>query len=165
MKAKENFLQKKSAALLMALFMVMLIASCKKNNIDDTAQPKGASFTITASNATFAGTEISDDSYMTATDEFIEGPYTELHLGGTNVKLDVMFANPSVKQYAFSSTNDEAAVVLSANNTVYSPSSNVIVTITKLGSNNISGTITGTFKDVNGGADLIITNGNFTVQF
>jgi transglutaminase/protease-like cytokinesis protein 3 len=161
---KKFILQTKFIMLLLALVMVVLIPSCKKSNVDEVVQ-KDASFALTVNNGSFSGNQIGEESYITQTDEFIDVPYAELHLAGTDVKLDVMFANPSVKQYSFATANEEAGITLSANNTVYSPGSNAVVNITKIGSNNIAGTIAGTFKDVNGGADITITSGNFNVQF
>jgi hypothetical protein len=153
-----------NALLLLSFSCFTLLVSCKKstNNVD---AEKSANFSVTVDGAAVNGTEFLDESYITTNDEFLETAYAEIHIAGANTLLDVMIANPTVKQYSLGGASSETGVLINVNGTIYEPSTTAVLNITEATSSKIVGNISGTFTNVNSAATAQITNGSFTAQF
>jgi hypothetical protein len=157
---------------LKALFLVVfsccaLLLACKKTDtpVEVPATVKNAKFSMDVNGTNATGTDFLDFSYITANDEFLEVPYTEIHIAGSNSTLDVMIANPTVKQYSFNGTSSDAGILLNVSGEIYEATSTSVLNITEATTSKISGNVSGAFKNVNTGATVQLTNGNFSAQF
>jgi hypothetical protein len=166
---KKNVQFKKSfkALLLLVLCSSIAFVACKKKDTPavDIPVTKNAKFSADVNGTNATGTDFLDFSYITTNDEFLEVPYTEIHIAGSNSTLDVMIANPTVKQYNLGNTSPDAGLTLSLNGSIYEATASSVLNITEATASKISGTISGTFKNVNTGANAQITNGSFSAQF
>jgi hypothetical protein len=154
------------ATLLLGVCSTLLLTACKKssNNVEPAAS-KTASFSAKVAGVAVGGTQFIDESYITTNDEFLEMPYAEIHIAGGNNVLDIMLANPAVKQYSLGVANTEAGVNLLVNGILYEATSAATFNITEATQSKISGTIAGTFKNVSNTNTIQVTEGNFTAQF
>jgi hypothetical protein len=150
--------------LVLGIICVTFLQSCKKNS-DVPATVKEAKFSADVNGTAASGNSLLEESYTTTNDEFLGTAYTELHISGSNTILDIMIANPSVKQYNVGAANAEAGLVLNVNGTLYEATSNTLLNITEATDSKISGTFSGTLKNINTTATVQVNNGSFTAQF
>jgi hypothetical protein len=155
------------AMLLQCVCSTLLLTACKKssNNNVEPAASKTGSFSAKVAGVAVGGTQFIDESYITTNDEFLEMPYAEIHIAGGNNVLDIMLANPAVKQYSLGVANSEAGVNLVFNGVMYEATSAATFNIIEATQSKISGTIAGTFKNVTNSNTIQVTEGNFTAQF
>ena len=148
---------------LLGLSCCLFMTACNKEV--DVVASKNGSFSANVAGTSMTGAELLDFSYITNNDEFLESPYAEIHLAGTNAVIDISLVNPAAKLYPLAGTNAEAGVVLNVNGIMYEGTTASQFIITEATSSKISGTISGTFKNVSSAATVQITNGSFTAQF
>jgi hypothetical protein len=166
MKKNVQFQKGLKTLFLLVFSCCALLVACKKT--DTPVEPpitQGAKFSMDISGTSATGTEFFDHSYITTNDEFLAVPYAEIHIGGSNSMFDLMIANPTVKQYSVSATSTEAGLAINANGILYEGTSTSVLNITEVTSSKITGTVSGTFKNVSSGATVQITNGSFSAQF
>jgi hypothetical protein len=171
----KNFLQL-TRKVALAAFAVVAMASCgKKADVQDqpaSGTPQTGSFSLASGSGNITGNAFGYASF--SNNEFTEVPTLELHLSSATSQLDVTIENPSVAAtYNASNVSDifsvDVTVASAAGQELYtsSGSGNAQIKITSLSATGAKGTISGSLKNINNATapDLVITNGNFEVNF
>lgn len=164
MKKKLHLKKVHTSIALLCICCIILFTSCNKNE-SNVPVVRGATFTADVNGVSSTGADFLDFSYSTSNDEFLETPYTEIHIAGSNALLAVMIANPTAKQFSLGASNAEAGVLLTLGGTLYEATNTAILVITEATSTKLIGTISGTFSNVNTGANIQVTKISFTAQF
>jgi hypothetical protein len=166
MKKNLHFKNAFKTLFLLSFSCCILFVACKKSGNDvEPTLPKTGNFSANVAGTVITGSQFVEDSYITTNDEFLEIPYAEIHLAGGNNMIDIMLPNPSVKQYSVGGASAEAGITITVNGVIYEATNTAILKITEASANKISGTISGTFKNVMNTTTVQVTDGSFTTQF